>query len=74
MTRRLEFRKDRVTKIELCPDIRGGTMPNLRSFFSNMSVEMPLHRKLYLVLRNWGIKIIKRQNCCGHPGEPGCCE
>jgi hypothetical protein len=49
-------------------------MPNLRSFFSNMSVKMPLHKKLYLVLRNWGIKIVKRQDCCGHPGEPGCCE
>ncbi len=49
-------------------------MPNLRSFFSNMSVKTPLRKKLYLVLRNWAIKIAKRQDCCGHPGEPGCCE
>jgi len=47
-------------------------MPSLRAYFTNMSVPMPLHRKLYLVLRNNFIKIWKRQGCCGHPGEPGC--
>jgi hypothetical protein len=47
-------------------------MPNIRDYFTNMSVAMPLHRKLFLVFRNNMIKIIKRQRCCGHPGEPGC--
>jgi hypothetical protein len=47
-------------------------MPSIKEFFTNMSVSMPLHRKLYLVFRNNAIKIIKRQSCCGHPGEPGC--
>jgi hypothetical protein len=47
-------------------------MPSLRAFWTNLSVPMPRHRKLYLVLRNNFIKITKRQRCCGHPGEPGC--
>lgn len=47
-------------------------MPNIRAFFTNMSVNMPLHKKLYLVFRNNMIKIIKRQSCCGHHGQPGC--
>ena len=47
-------------------------MPDVRAFFSNMAVPMPLHRKLWLVARNSLIKLVKRQTCCGHPGEPGC--
>ncbi|HEY33509.1 MAG TPA: hypothetical protein G4O10_10455 [Dehalococcoidia bacterium] len=47
-------------------------MPRARAIFTNMSVPMPLYRKLYLVLRNNLIKVWKRQGCCGHPGEPGC--
>ncbi|AKG54121.1 hypothetical protein DGWBC_1485 [Dehalogenimonas sp. WBC-2] len=47
-------------------------MPNLKSVFTNWSVPLPLHKKLYLALKNTGIKITKRQSCCGHPGEPGC--
>jgi len=44
-------------------------MPSIKAFFTNMSAPMPLHKKLYLVFRNNSIKIIKRQSCCGHPGE-----
>lgn len=47
-------------------------MPSGRAFLTNMSVPMPIHRKLYLVFRNNSIKIWKRQSCCGHHGEPGC--
>lgn len=47
-------------------------MSKLQNIFTNMQVKMPLHRKLYLVLRNNAIKVVKRQNCCGHHGEPGC--
>jgi hypothetical protein len=43
-----------------------------RATFTNMKVKMPLHRKLCLVFRNNWIKIRRGQNCCGHPGEPGC--
>ena len=46
--------------------------PSLRAVFTNMKVKIPLHRKLYLVFRNNGIKIWRRQNCCGHLGQPGC--
>jgi len=44
----------------------------MKAVFTNMKVKMPLHRKLYLVFRNNWIKIRMRQDCCGHPGEPGC--
>ena len=47
-------------------------MLSLKPFFTNMSVPMPLHRKLHMVFRNSLIKVWKRQSCCGHPGEPGC--
>ncbi len=47
-------------------------MPAGKAFFTNMSAPMPLYRKIYLVFRNNGIKIVKRQSCCGHYGEPGC--
>ncbi len=47
-------------------------MPRLQDIFTNMSVKMPVRRKIYLVLRNNMIKIVKRQSCCGHAGEPGC--
>jgi len=44
----------------------------MKAMFTNMKGKMPLHRKLYLVFRNNGIKIWRRQGCCGHFGEPGC--
>jgi hypothetical protein len=43
-----------------------------KAYFTNMSAPMPMRRKLYLVFRNSLIRIVKRQSCCGHPGEPGC--
>ncbi|MDO8689365.1 MAG: hypothetical protein Q7R39_05035 [Dehalococcoidia bacterium] len=47
-------------------------MPSLRAYLTNMSVPMPFRRKLYLVLRNASLRILRRQGCCGHLGEPGC--
>ncbi len=47
-------------------------MPSIKAFFTNMSVSMPLFEKLRLIFRNNLIKLLKMQNCCGHPGEPGC--
>lgn len=47
-------------------------MPSFKIALSNLSVPMPFHRKLYLLLRNNLIKLVKLQSCCGHPGEPGC--
>ena len=46
--------------------------PSIGDFFSNLSGPMPLKDKISLLLRNNAIKIKNRQECCGHPGEPGC--
>jgi hypothetical protein len=46
--------------------------PGIKDFFTNLKIPMPLGKKISLLLRNNAIKIIKRQNCCGHPDEPGC--
>jgi hypothetical protein len=46
--------------------------PNARAFFTNLRVDMPLSRKLWLLFRNNTKKILTRRTCCGHPGEPGC--
>ncbi len=43
-----------------------------RNFLTNMDQPLPLPRKVYLLARNLSIRVIKRQNCCGHDGEPGC--
>ncbi|MBI2869121.1 MAG: hypothetical protein HYX96_04765 [Chloroflexi bacterium] len=42
------------------------------AFLKNLKAPVPLRLKLYLLLRNTGIKVSRRQSCCGHPGEPGC--
>jgi hypothetical protein len=46
--------------------------PSMRAIFTNMHVPMPLWKKLWLVARNGARRIVLLQNCCGHPGEPGC--
>ncbi len=52
----------------MCSDDR----PKLSDFITNMDQPMPLSRKLRLLGRNLWIRVVKRQNCCGHNGEPGC--
>ena len=47
-------------------------MPSLRNFITNMDAPMPLGKKLRLLVRNLSIRVVKRQGCCGHAGEPGC--
>ncbi len=48
----------------------------LRDFISstltNLSAPMPRHRKVWLITRNLSLRLVRRQPCCGHPGEPGC--
>ena len=39
---------------------------------TNLDAPMPLPRKLYLLARNASIRVVRRSNCCGHPGQPGC--
>lgn len=46
--------------------------PSPDAFMVNLRLEMPIARKIKLVLRNSGTKIVTLRNCCGHPGEPGC--
>jgi hypothetical protein len=49
------------------------TRPSLGAFFGNFrDYDAPLATKVRMVLRNNAIKLRTRQNCCGHPGEPGC--
>ena len=42
------------------------------AYLRNLKMPMPLGRKLKLVVRNMAIRIKTREQCCGHPGEPGC--
>ena len=53
------------------PEKPGGR-PDPSAFVRNLKAPMSLGRKVQLVVRNTSIKIKTRQNCCGHPGEPGC--
>ena len=51
---------------------REDSMSSLKSFFNNMRAPMPWPKKIALAFRNNFIKLRKRQDCCGHYGEPGC--
>jgi hypothetical protein len=46
--------------------------PNLKAALENIRKPMHFGRKIHLFIRNNASKIIHFQNCCGHPGEPGC--
>jgi hypothetical protein len=46
--------------------------PSPRAFLTNLRGPEPWTRKLQLVLRNNWLKLKHFQDCCGHPGEPGC--
>jgi hypothetical protein len=48
------------------------TSPSPRDFISNLRSGMPWRKKLRLLLENNLLKLKNFQNCCGHPGEPGC--
>lgn len=54
----------------MCGDYKPGPRPD--AFVANLRQDMPLPRKVALVLKNTGLKIVRFKNCCGHPGEPGC--
>ncbi len=41
-------------------------------YLTNLSVPMPLDRKVVTFTRNLWARLVRRQACCGHPGEPGC--
>jgi len=46
--------------------------PNVKDVVSNLSVPMPLAKKISLFIKNNTHKLLNFKNCCGHPGEPGC--
>ncbi len=46
--------------------------PTMGDFFANLLTPLPTAEKIRLFIKNNLIKLIKRQSCCGHPGEPGC--
>jgi ATP-dependent protease HslVU (ClpYQ) ATPase subunit len=48
------------------------TTPSPRDFISTLRGRMPWREKLRLLLKNNLRKLKNMQNCCGHPGEPGC--
>ena len=43
-----------------------------REFLTNLDQPMPLSEKLSKLTGNLWRRVVLRQNCCGHPGEPGC--
>ena len=49
-----------------------GEGPSPSAFMNNLKAPMPIGRKLELIARNTWIKVRLHQQCCGHPGEPGC--
>ncbi len=46
--------------------------PSPRAVIANLWAPIPLGDKLRMIARNYWIRMVKRQSCCGHPGEPGC--
>jgi hypothetical protein len=48
------------------------TEPSPRDFIANLRCSMDWREKLRLLLKNNLLKLKKFQNCCNHPGEPGC--
>jgi hypothetical protein len=46
--------------------------PSPKDFVTNWNQPYPLRTKLKMLVRNMGRRIVLRQNCCGHDGEPGC--
>ena len=49
-----------------------GERPSIRDFLTNLDQPMPLGEKLSKLTRNLWRRVVLGQNCCGHPGEPGC--
>ena len=46
--------------------------PSIGMFLTNLRVDMPLSKKIWLLFRNNMKKLLTRSSCCGHYGEPGC--
>ncbi len=46
--------------------------PRLSDFLTNMNRPLPWPDKLGMLSRNLWRRVVLRQGCCGHHGEPGC--
>jgi len=46
--------------------------PSPRAFLTNLKGPESWHEKIRLLWRNNWTKLKNFQDCCGHPGEPGC--
>ena len=46
--------------------------PSFNDFLTNLDQPMPLPEKLTKLTRNLWRRVVLRQTCCGHDGEPGC--
>lgn len=46
--------------------------PSLSDYLTNLNQPLPRREKIAKVVSNLWRRVILRQNCCGHPGEPGC--
>jgi hypothetical protein len=51
----------------------GRRRPSFGAIVSNWGTyPAPAHAKLRLALKNAGLRFVKRSNCCGNHGQPGC--
>jgi hypothetical protein len=46
--------------------------PDPKAFINNLKGPMPIHKKVFLFIKNNARKIVTAKSCCGDPGEPGC--
>ena len=46
--------------------------PSISDFLTNLDQPMPLPEKVTKLTRNLWRRVVLRQTCCGHHGEPGC--
>jgi hypothetical protein len=44
----------------------------LRAIRNFTESEIPLPRRIVVASRNAWLRVVLRQGCCGHDGEPGC--
>jgi hypothetical protein len=54
-------------------DPNDGGRPSFRAIITNWSdYDAPFGVKLCLATRNLWRRVVLRQSCCGHHGQPGC--
>lgn len=54
------------------PSFKRSWRKQTQQFLTNLDAPYPLPTKLWLLVRNLSLRVLKVQACCGHPGEPGC--